>query len=74
MAKKIALITGSAGLIGSESTRFFCDLGFDVVGVDNNMRKFFLVTKPAPNGVAGFLKMPIKIIGIIAQTLEMRNL
>jgi len=37
----IALITGSAGLIGSEATRFFHERGFDIVGVDNNMRQYF---------------------------------
>ena len=35
------LVTGSAGLIGSESVRFFCERGFSVVGVDNNMRQIF---------------------------------
>jgi CDP-paratose 2-epimerase len=38
---KKALITGSGGLIGSEAVRFFCDLGFDVAGVDNDMRRYF---------------------------------
>tara|TARA_B100001121_G_scaffold300817_1_gene311084 strand:- start:2 stop:1051 length:1050 start_codon:yes stop_codon:yes gene_type:complete len=37
----LALITGSSGLIGSESVNFFCDKGFDVIGIDNNLRKFF---------------------------------
>ena len=37
----IVLITGSAGLIGSESVRFFCEKGFTVVGIDNNMRQVF---------------------------------
>lgn len=37
----IVIITGSAGLIGSESVRFFCQKGFTVVGIDNNMRAFF---------------------------------
>jgi CDP-paratose 2-epimerase len=37
----IALITGSAGLIGSESSKFFHEKGFDIVGVDNNMRQYF---------------------------------
>ncbi|MCX9011474.1 MAG: NAD-dependent epimerase/dehydratase family protein [Candidatus Methanoperedens sp.] len=37
----IALITGSAGLIGAESVRFFSNKGFKVVGIDNNMRKVF---------------------------------
>jgi len=35
------LVTGSAGLIGSETATFFHDKGFDVVGVDNNLRKTF---------------------------------
>ena len=37
----VALITGSAGLVGSEAVKFFCNKGFDVVGIDNNLRKFF---------------------------------
>jgi len=37
----IALITGSAGLIGSESVRFFAHKGFTVVGIDNDMRRYF---------------------------------
>ena len=37
----IALITGSSGLVGSESVKFFSDKGFDVIGIDNNLRKFF---------------------------------
>ena len=39
--KKAALITGSAGLIGSEAARFFAKKGYLVVGVDNDMRKYF---------------------------------
>lgn len=37
----IILVTGSAGLIGSEAVRFFCERGFTVVGIDNNMRQVF---------------------------------
>lgn len=37
----IALVTGSAGLIGAEAVRFFSNKGFDVVGIDNDMRKYF---------------------------------
>lgn len=35
------LITGSAGLIGSESVRFFAHLGFNIIGIDNDMRAYF---------------------------------
>jgi CDP-paratose 2-epimerase len=37
----VAIITGSAGLIGSEAVHYFSSLGMHVVGIDNNMRKFF---------------------------------
>jgi len=39
--KKTILITGSAGLIGSEVSKFFLAKGLRVVGIDNNMRKVF---------------------------------
>lgn len=38
---KTALITGSAGLIGSESARFFAEKGYKIIGIDNDMRKYF---------------------------------
>ena len=37
----VAIVTGSAGLIGSEASRYFADLGMDVVGIDNDMRRTF---------------------------------
>ncbi len=37
----IVVITGSNGLIGSESVKFYCEEGFTVVGIDNDMRRFF---------------------------------
>ncbi len=39
--KKTVLVTGSAGLIGSEAVRFFAQKGFKVLGIDNNSRKYF---------------------------------
>src|SRR5215472_2372993 len=37
----VALITGSAGLIGAEAARFFAKKGLDIVGIDNDMRRQF---------------------------------
>lgn len=37
----VALITGSLGLVGLEAVRAFADAGFDVVGIDNDMRRTF---------------------------------
>ncbi|MCM8528195.1 MAG: NAD-dependent epimerase/dehydratase family protein [Lentisphaeraceae bacterium] len=38
---EVAIITGSAGLIGGETVRFFSEKGFTCVGIDNNMRSYF---------------------------------
>jgi CDP-paratose 2-epimerase len=37
----VTIITGSAGLVGSEASSFFAEQGMDVVGVDNDMRRRF---------------------------------
>src|SRR5947209_5731876 len=36
-----AIITGSGGLIGAEAVRRFVQAGFDVVGLENDMRALF---------------------------------
>jgi CDP-paratose 2-epimerase len=33
-----AIITGAGGLVGSESAAFFAEAGYDVVGIENDMR------------------------------------
>ncbi len=46
----VAIVTGSGGLIGSESVAFFVEQGFHVIGLDNDMRSYFFgpgaTTKP----------------------------
>lgn len=37
----VAIITGSGGLIGSEAVAHFVDRGYDVVGIENDMRARF---------------------------------
>ncbi|MFA6357055.1 MAG: NAD-dependent epimerase/dehydratase family protein [Candidatus Omnitrophota bacterium] len=37
----IVIVTGSCGLVGSETVSFFAQKGFDIVGIDNNMRQSF---------------------------------
>lgn len=36
--RDLVIVTGSAGLIGSETTRFFAGRGYHVAGIDNDMR------------------------------------
>jgi CDP-paratose 2-epimerase len=37
----IAVVSGSGGLIGSEAVRYFAEAGFDVLGIENDMRAYF---------------------------------
>jgi CDP-paratose 2-epimerase len=37
----VVIVTGSCGLVGSEAVRFYHDRGFDVVGIDNDMRAYY---------------------------------
>lgn len=41
---KKLLVTGSAGLVGSESVKFFTEKGWEVTGIDANMRHQFFGT------------------------------
>ena len=47
----IAIITGSSGLVGSESVNFFSQKGFDVIGIDNNLRQTFFGKEGSTNWV-----------------------
>jgi CDP-paratose 2-epimerase len=38
---KIAVVTGSAGLIGSQACDFFSERGYKIIGIDNDMRAYF---------------------------------
>lgn len=39
--KKYVLVTGSSGLIGTESCLYFHERGYSVIGIDNDMRSYF---------------------------------
>ena len=53
---KYVLITGSCGLVGSESSIFFSKKKFKIIGIDNNSRKFFF----GKDGDIGWLKKKLK--------------
>ena len=67
----VALITGSCGLVGSESSLFFAKKGFDIVGVDNNARKFFF----GKEGDISWIKRKLKknIINYYHYNIDVRN-
>jgi CDP-paratose 2-epimerase len=45
----VVIVTGSAGLVGSESVRYFSARGLDVVGIDNDMRAHFFGAEASTN-------------------------
>jgi CDP-paratose 2-epimerase len=57
----IAVVTGSGGLIGSESVAHFAQLGYDVVGLENDMRARFFGAE------ASTARMTETLLGSFAQ-------
>lgn len=55
----VAIVTGSAGLIGSEAVTYFASLGLDVVGIDNGMRAEFFGTDASTKWVRDKLTLEI---------------
>src|SRR3712207_6119429 len=46
----IAIVTGSGGLIGSETVKHFAQQGFDVIGLENDMRAQFFGPDASTSG------------------------
>ena len=67
----LALITGSTGLIGSEAVNFFCDKGFDVIGIDNNFRKYFFGSNASTIGIKNSISKKNK--KYLHHNLDIRN-
>jgi CDP-paratose 2-epimerase len=43
------MVTGSAGLMGAETVRFFSNKGLQVIGVDNDLRAYFFGAEASTN-------------------------
>ena len=78
MKQKTAIVTGSSGLIGSQTVKFLIDKGYYVVGVDNDMRAYFFgkeaSTKDSENSMVkeyGDMFNPLNIDIRDYETLEL---
>lgn len=67
---KTILVTGSSGLIGSESVKFFLNKGFNVVGIDNDMRAYFFGEKSSTKSVLNEL---LKLKNYTHYNVDIRN-
>ncbi len=56
----IALVTGSSGLIGSETCKFFHEKGMKIVGIDNDLRKYFFGADASTNWNTSQLQKSLK--------------
>ena len=56
----VALITGSCGLIGSEAAFFLENKSFEIVGIDNNFRRYFFGEEASTDWNKKRLKSKIK--------------
>lgn len=54
------MITGSSGLIGSEAARFFHEKGFEIVGIDNDLRRYFFGEDASTNWNTQRLKAELR--------------
>ena len=55
----LVIVSGSAGLIGSETVRFFANKGLDVIGIDNDMRADFFGSEASTDWNRQFLEKEI---------------
>lgn len=67
----VAIVTGSGGLIGSESVRHFAAAGFDVVGIENDMRAMFFGPEASTDATSAALVEEIE--GFRWERLDIRD-
>jgi len=67
----ITIITGSSGLIGSEAVEFFAEKGFQIIGIDNDMRSYFFGKEASTVWVKERLQGKVK--GYIHKDLDIRD-
>jgi len=57
----VVLVTGSAGLIGAETTRRFAREGYTVAGIDNDMRSYFFGAEGSTQWAAAALERELPL-------------
>ena len=68
---KIAVISGSSGLIGSEAVRFFAKKNLKVVGIDNDLRKYFFGPEASTTWNTEVLEK--EVAGYVHKNIDIRD-
>lgn len=68
--KNKVLITGSSGLVGSECSKFFCEKGFDVFGIDNNLRSYLFGSDASTDNEGRLLKKNYRNFHLIQKDIR----
>src|SRR5436853_5964485 len=71
MAANVALVTGSSGLVGSETTIYLANHGWTVHGVDNNMRADFF--GPGGDTTPNIARVRDAVPGFVHHDLDLRH-
>ena len=69
--KEYVVVTGSCGLIGVESCLFFHKQGYEIIGIDNDMRSYFFGEGASTSSNRKFLEENIE--GYIHHHTDIRN-
>lgn len=67
----VAIITGSAGFVGSKTTRLFSEQGWAVLGVDNDMRSVYF--GPGASTATNRARLESQVRGYSHLTLDIRD-
>ena len=67
----VVVVTGSAGLIGSEAVRHFARAGYDVIGIDNDLRRLFFGASASTRATR--LTLQREIANYRHQDIDIRN-
>ncbi len=66
----VAIVTGSGGLVGAETTNLLLEKGLEVVGIDNDMRSVFFGAEASTNWQVERLK---KRVGYRHESVDIRD-
>lgn len=69
--RKVMVITGCNGLIGSTAVRYFAAQGWDIVGIDNNMRAALFGSEASTDPVGEVLAAEVE--SFVPHNLDIRN-